>query len=281
MFIFSECLGVLGCEWCQLESNGVTHLLNPFCHHQKRCFGGIIGAATPYTEETIGMKFFIFHLFNCFYFLCAEGFLSDEYPHLTSTPVGPVAGGIMICFIVMALSVYCYRYHSSRQTHFIALSDQRIRHSHFNNEFEGEHLNGADEITPAPLLHHNAVVLASFENAAGVSPYRINPTYRRPPTESDHGYSTMTPHEGDSELAGPAFVEPLLIARDKQRLKQLNDYETDIETGTVTTSRTSSPVPSMTKLPEITKSPTEFTNVDVPSKLPLLAQVQVHMVDAN
>lgn len=33
-----------------------------------------------------------------------------------------------------------------------------------------------------------------------VSPYRMSSGYRRPPTgDSDHGYSTMTPHE-DTEL---------------------------------------------------------------------------------
>ena len=34
-----------------------------------------------------------------------------------STPVGPVAGGIMGCFLVLALSVYCYRHRIHRNSH--------------------------------------------------------------------------------------------------------------------------------------------------------------------
>ena len=46
-------------------------------------------------------------------------------------------------------------------------------------------------------LHHNSITDGS--------PYRMNPTYRRPRptpgTDSDHGYSTMTPcGDQDSEI---------------------------------------------------------------------------------
>merc|ERR550517_676072 len=46
-------------------------------------------------------------------------------------------------------------------------------------------------------LHHNSITV--------VSPYRMNPSYRRPRpqpgTDSDHGYSTMTPYgDQDSEI---------------------------------------------------------------------------------
>ena len=33
---------------------------------------------------------------------------------LRTTPVGPVAGGIMGVFLVLALGVYCYRHHAHR-----------------------------------------------------------------------------------------------------------------------------------------------------------------------
>lgn len=39
---------------------------------------------------------------------------SEESVTLKSTPVGPVAGGIMGCFLVLALGVYCYRHHVHR-----------------------------------------------------------------------------------------------------------------------------------------------------------------------
>lgn len=42
-----------------------------------------------------------------------------------------------------------------------------------------------------------------------ISPYRVSSNYRKPPGgDSDHGYSTMTPHD-DSEQQ--TFAEPLLV----------------------------------------------------------------------
>lgn len=43
----------------------------------------------------------------------------------------------------------------------------------------------------------------SLGAAATISPYRMNPGYRRPPGQadsSDHGYSTMTPHDDSENL---------------------------------------------------------------------------------
>ena len=78
-------------------------------------------------------------------------------------------------------------------------------------------------------LHHTAdgghtnILLATFDSPS-VSPYRVNTGYRRPvgranTTDSDLGYSTMTPHE-DSEIASTSCVEPSIIGRDRYRPKQ-------------------------------------------------------------
>jgi len=49
------------------------------------------------------------------------------------------------------------------------------------------------------------------ELPSAISPYRVSTNYRRPPGgDSDHGYSTMTPHD-DSEHTPCA--EPLLLAK--------------------------------------------------------------------
>lgn len=159
IFCCSECLGVLGCEWCQLDSDGETRLKKAYCNYQHRCFGGILGAKSPYADEMI------------------DGVSHDEYLPIGNAPVGPVAGGIMACFIILALSVYCFRAHSSRHgPHYItSLTDNVLHHSHFDNECD--EIEPHDEILPA-IAPNDAVVLASFENAAGVSPYRINPAYR-------------------------------------------------------------------------------------------------------
>ena len=55
-----------------------------------------------------------------------------------STPVGPVAGGIMGCFLVLALGVYCYRHHIHRHSNnYITSSQDPSAHiSQMDNEME-------------------------------------------------------------------------------------------------------------------------------------------------
>lgn len=50
MIRFSDCFGVLDCEWCMVDSDGKTHLDKPYCALQKECFGGIVGAKSPYAD---------------------------------------------------------------------------------------------------------------------------------------------------------------------------------------------------------------------------------------
>ena len=131
---------------------------------------------------------------------------------MKSTPVGPVAGGIMGCFLVLALAVYCYRHHVHRQTHqYITAAPDMCNRSPI--EKEPDDMDQPDEISAG----HTNMMTVAFENPASISPYRINTTYRRPTGgESDHGYSTMTPHD-DSEQASTTCAEPLLISRDRYR----------------------------------------------------------------
>ena len=114
----------------------------------------------------------------------------------TSSPVGPVAGGIIAAFVSLALAVLCYRHRAAgryRQAVPLALEEE---------DEEPAEL----ELEPPPPAAVNRLALpaltAAPPPAAAISPYRLNPGYRRPApgTESDHGYSTMTPHE-DSEAA--------------------------------------------------------------------------------
>lgn len=57
-----------------------------------------------------------------------------------STPVGPVAGGIMGCFLLLALGVYCYRHHVHRHSHHYisTLPDNTNRISHYYNDEDQE-----------------------------------------------------------------------------------------------------------------------------------------------
>uniref|UniRef100_T1INE1 VWFA domain-containing protein n=1 Tax=Strigamia maritima TaxID=126957 RepID=T1INE1_STRMM len=179
----SSCFGVVGCEWCQLDADGQTPLTQPFCTQQRRCFGGIFSARTPYADEIM------------------EGLPYEDILTTKSTPVGPVAGGIMAAFIVLALAVYCYRHHVHRGSHLYVstIADNAIRMSHLD---EADELEAHDECLTGGQCN---VMIVSMENAAvAESPYRVvNPGHGwRPPgsSDSDHGYSTMTPHEGSEYL---------------------------------------------------------------------------------
>ena len=62
-----------------------------------------------------------------------------------SMPVGPVAGGIMGCFLLLALAVYCYRCYSHRRSHDCSGSlpgEARLRDSNcdFEDFDDGTHL---------------------------------------------------------------------------------------------------------------------------------------------
>lgn len=46
-----DCFGVLDCEWCMVDSDGKTHLDKSYCAPQKECFGGIVGAKSPYVDD--------------------------------------------------------------------------------------------------------------------------------------------------------------------------------------------------------------------------------------
>lgn len=148
---------------------------------------------------------------------------------------------------------------------------------------------------------HTNIVLATFDNPASISPYRVNTTYRRPAGgDSDHGYSTMTPHE-DSEQASTACLEPLIIGRDRYR-----PSSTSIPKGggmlppppglsrrsrsptppkTVLTSGGTSPIPEGSSLPLQTVLPgidvPPGTTVLEPHRNRILANVTVHMVDTH
>jgi len=53
-----------------------------------------------------------------------------------SAPVGPVAGGIMGCFLLLALGVYCYRHHVHRHSQYISTLPEGQRNSPLDNDFE-------------------------------------------------------------------------------------------------------------------------------------------------
>ena len=153
---------------------------------------------------------------------------------------------------------------------------------------------------------HTNILLATFDSPS-VSPYRVNSGYRRPvgyanTTESDLGYSTMTPHE-DSEIAS-SCVEPLIIGRDRYRPKQTSPKPSaDVptipppppsakqRTDSVSSNEIScishvgpqtvlSPTSGSRRLP-VTHEETVVAGQTVLSPHQMLAPVEVHMVDSQ
>ena len=169
-----DCLGVLGCEWCQ------SWLPRAQCVAQEQCWGGVLGAPSPYSL-----------LYDQDHISLAS---ESDRPLFRASPIGPVAGGIMAFFILLALSGWGYRHWSSRERRLLVNTDQdRVIMEGYEEDISDDVTGGHNNYG----LHHNSITV--------VSPYRMNPSYRRPRpqpgTDSDHGYSTMTPYgDQDSEI---------------------------------------------------------------------------------
>jgi len=184
----ADCFGVLGCSWCHLDQDGFTHLNKPFCSYQETCFSGILSSLSPYSR---------------LYDRTEMSVESDpERGLFRASPIGPVAGGIMAFFILLALTAWGYRHWTTGERRMLGGGGSTLRMDRLEEEpaTEDQNKGGHDG-------HQN---YALHEVGAGggitvVSPYRMNPTYRRPRpapgTDSDHGYSTMTPYgDQDSEI---------------------------------------------------------------------------------
>lgn len=168
---------------------------------QDACFGGVLHAHSPYERSASTLLSLHDSARSALGYMpdagsggtasplaSGPGLAGDEGEEggRAGTPVGPVAGGIMGCFIVLALGIYCYRHR--------ALTRAGGRHPYHQALPGGggggvgagfeELLEGEDDPPDDASL-----ALAQFEsNPAGISPYRVSTGYRRPPPDSDHGY---------------------------------------------------------------------------------------------
>ncbi|CAB4061739.1 unnamed protein product [Lepeophtheirus salmonis] len=199
--IEEDCLGLLGCSWCREKlissyepANWVTMNTDSFCGTLDECFNGRLGELSPYQViDSEGQQYFS----------------QDAFDEFRSSPIGPVAGGIMGFFIFLSVTVYCYRVYvnsSSSSASLNSNSDQATRRL-----FDHASIKTTDDEEEKRRPNYSNVNLSSIEippNAI-ISPYRMNPEYRRPPpgTDSDHGYSTMTPFgDIDSDIAGVSIA---------------------------------------------------------------------------
>lgn len=73
----SECLGIVGCQWCQIDSDGESPLQTPFCSDMSLCFKGVFGSTIPYGDGTYSEYFITYNIYfvytevldRLFYFL--------------------------------------------------------------------------------------------------------------------------------------------------------------------------------------------------------------------
>uniref|UniRef100_A0A8C2NKA2 VWFA domain-containing protein n=1 Tax=Capra hircus TaxID=9925 RepID=A0A8C2NKA2_CAPHI len=198
-----DCFGVLDCEWCMVDSDGKTHLDKSYCAPQKECFGGIVGAKSPYVDDM--------------------GAIGDEVVTLNmikSAPVGPVAGGIMGCIMVLVLAVYAYRHQIHRRSHQhmspLAAQGDSFLLVRFDSTEDDSH-----PVLPAAC---NTRFIAAVIERHAHSPERRRRYWGRSGTESDHGYSTMSPQE-DSENP-PCTSDPLSAGVD------VGNHDEDLELDT-------------------------------------------------
>ncbi|CAB3383602.1 Hypothetical predicted protein [Cloeon dipterum] len=188
---YNDCLGVVDCEWCVMDIDE-TPLKSPFCTIQSKCFNGMLGMLSPYRENSMG------------------GELSDASGQYRSTPFGSVAGACTGIGFTIIMLIFCYTLTIQRQQSHAVMSSVPETHvpmSTLDNEVEEW-----DRSSQSSRDSHKQQPIMLEELPVVVSPYRVSTKYRRPTgAESDHGYSTMTPHD-DSEHS-PPNAEPLLLAK--------------------------------------------------------------------
>lgn len=183
---YESCLGVLGCEWCNRDVDGETFLRNPFCTSILSCFNGVLGSPTPYGDAASGIV------------------NSDDLMVTSYSPVGPVIGSVIGVCVLLVLLFFCYRSYTSPNVDRFYLTTQE-------NQVGMSDLNVSDDYHE--LDNHQDKLLQDSKKAKPVvSPYCVSTGYRRPQTtvDSDHGYSTMTPHDESEHLSlAPVEIDSL------------------------------------------------------------------------
>lgn len=201
-----ECLGMMGCEWCQQDVEGNTFAA-AFCSTQAGCFNGVLASMTPYGElDELEM-------------LAAHNPQREQHAY---SAFGPLGGAIIVLAIVIGFAIYCYRNNldNQAQEQFYVDSVQEENYGLPLSRFNFDDCKAHDE-PPMGGYDHTAAQ-RQLMHAADISPYHMSSGssyYRRPPNgESDHGYSTMTPHEDSSDQQCFTLAEPLLL-HDKRHSK--------------------------------------------------------------
>lgn len=197
-----DCFAVMGCEWCQLDMNG-NPLSVSFCTRQTSCFNGVLNSLTPYGDVELSS-------------IMIE--LQKSQPY---SAFGPAGGAIIVLCVIIGFSMYCYRQsleNNSEQFFMESMHDDNygmvLSRFNFDNNSPPDNNcpDDLDDINGGALSRNYVYPIGNAIAVPDISPYHMSTgsSYRRPPNgESDHGYSTMTPHE-DSEHTCFTLSEPLI-----------------------------------------------------------------------
>lgn len=55
-----KCLGVVGCQWCHVDSDAETPLNAPYCSDASMCFKGVFGSMIPNSDGSYSENTFSF-----------------------------------------------------------------------------------------------------------------------------------------------------------------------------------------------------------------------------
>ena len=196
----SACDQSRGCRWCEYEklsyssnqSEPIVPLARPYCERLDHCF----------------MRIHNFYPYPSIYTPGARIANIHHGSSSTTTPIGPVAGGVLASSIVIALAVFLIR-HERQRRNLVALYNANYT-SDVNVQVAVQEIDDhsleqdEDDIGYLNMLHPLPVIAVRNE--------RRHPHLRNYGTDSDHGYSTMSPHE-DSEPNPGAYSDATSVDR--------------------------------------------------------------------
>ncbi|XP_075253871.1 VWFA and cache domain-containing protein 1-like [Convolutriloba macropyga] len=200
----SKCDQNRECRWCEFEQvyfrSNNSRVIFPMQSHQcdqlTNCYMRVRGFS-PYAKPR-------------YYDSQNQRLAHHSGGSSTTTPIGPVAGGVLASSIVIALAVFLIR-HERQRRQMIAMynanytSDVNVQMgAHEVDDYSLE--QEEDDIGYMnPMLHPLPIIAIRNDR-------RHHHHTRSYATDSDHGYSTMSPHE-DSEPNPGAYSDATSVDR--------------------------------------------------------------------
>lgn len=135
-------------------------LKKPFCTNQNICFGGVFGSRNPFLQS---------HSYS---------FPEDAHRPHSQSPIGPLSTLIIVGFLVLVFSVFCYQFQSNRSfgARYANHAEHQILQQPSTDDHPRENEFPHEGNYEAVVSLVRAQVNPNFENIA--SPYQVNSNYR-------------------------------------------------------------------------------------------------------